>query len=69
MRFNGVKKTIGKYKWGSLEARGGKNRWSRNFQILRLDECGNIQMNINDFDFIIQHKISSHVYKKGLSNG
>ena len=25
--------------------------------------------NINDFDFIIQHKISSHVYKKGLSNG
>ena len=47
MRFNGVKKTISKYKWGSLEARVGKNRWSRNFQILRLDECGNIQMNIN----------------------
>ena len=25
--------------------------------------------NINDFDFIIKHKISYHVYKKGLSNG
>ena len=47
MRFYGVKKTISKYKWGSLEARVGKDRCSRNFKILRLDECGNIQMNIN----------------------
>ena len=47
MKFNGVKKTIRKYKQGSLEARVSKDRWSRSFGVSRLDRCGNIEMNIN----------------------
>ena len=47
MKFNGVKKTIRKYKQGSLDAKVGKKRWSRSFSIYRLDKCGDIEMNIN----------------------
>ena len=47
MKFNGVKKTINKYKEGSLEVRVSKDRWSRNFAIYRRGRCGNIDMNIN----------------------